>query len=96
MLSPFLSERCDLKFRLRRPAGEDLQMYDVDVYVDEFRKLGTLTQYCHRFQVNDVSKFKLRRATGEDLKMFEVDVYVDGLIKLGTLNQNTVIAKEIK
>ena len=41
MLSPFLGElRCE-QVQLRRAAGEDLQMYDADVYVDEFRKLGT-------------------------------------------------------
>ena len=29
------------KFSLRRAAGEDIKIYDADVYVDEFRKLGT-------------------------------------------------------
>ena len=69
-----------------------MKIYDAEVYVDEFCKLGTWTQCCHRFSVNDVSKFSLRRAAGEDLKTFEVDVYVDGLRKLETLKQNTVIA----
>ena len=32
------------KFSLRQAAGEDLKTFEVDVYVDGFRKLGTLKQ----------------------------------------------------
>ena len=32
------------KFNLRRATGEDLKMFEVDVYVDGLIKLGTLNQ----------------------------------------------------
>ena len=40
MLSPFLGEPCE-QVQLRRAAGEDMKIYDAEVYVDEFCKLGT-------------------------------------------------------